>query len=104
MITFKLVKDGPFEFALDEQSNKIIIIDILDGGIISKHGGFKIGDQLRLVNGEELNGKQLEDVVDLLEKLMEDKLTVINKCIYEKYLKLYFKKYYFKGFFRINGL
>lgn len=95
MITFKLVKDGPFEFALDEQSNKIIIIDILDGGIISKHGGFKIGDQLRLVNGEELNGKQLEDVVDLLEKLMEDQTSVINKCILWKIFEIILKNIIF---------
>lgn len=39
-------------------------------------GGLKIGDQLRLVNGQELNGKHLDDVVDILENIMEETTNV----------------------------
>jgi hypothetical protein len=38
LFTFRIKKDGPFEFALDLVNSKTTVIDILDGGIIFKHG------------------------------------------------------------------
>ncbi len=33
-----LNKNGPFEFVLDIVNNKLLIVDIFDGGIIANHG------------------------------------------------------------------
>ena len=77
LIGFKVVKDGPYEFVLDVVDDEIVIIGILDGGIIDKHGGFKIGDQLVSVNGTYLNGLQFLNSINRLEELMEDDVSVI---------------------------
>lgn len=77
LIGFKVVKDGPYEFVLDVVDDEIVIIGILDGGIIDKHGGFKIGDQLVSVNGTYLNGLQFLNAINRLEELMEDDDIVI---------------------------
>lgn len=72
LLKFKIKKDGPYEFVLEDIEDKIIITGIFEGGIIYKHGGPKIGDELLDVNGVMLKGKTLSECVDILEEEIQD--------------------------------
>lgn len=72
LMDFSIDKNGPYEFVIDLIDESIIVIAVVEGGIIQKHGGIKAGDELISVNDFNFTGKPLESVVDYLESLMEN--------------------------------
>lgn len=74
---YRIKKEGPFEFALDlvDLDKKIVITNIFEGGVISKHGGVRQGDQLVAVNGQPLDGNSFPEAIMLLEQTMEEKVS-----------------------------
>ncbi|RNA00756.1 hypothetical protein BpHYR1_024812 [Brachionus plicatilis] len=72
-LKFKIKKDGPYEFVLEEIGDKILITAILEGGIIFKHGGLKVGDELFDINGIRLKGCSILNCVDILEMEISNK-------------------------------
>ncbi|CAF0980634.1 unnamed protein product [Brachionus calyciflorus] len=77
LLKFKIKKDGPYEFVLEEFEDKIIITGIFEGGIIYKHGGPKVGDELLDVNNIKIKGKSLAKSVEILEHEISDSNRVI---------------------------
>lgn len=70
------MKDGPYEFALDVVDNRLIVIDIFPGGIIHRHGGVLVDDELLELDGVKLNPDDFYDCVHKLEIVLEDKTHV----------------------------
>lgn len=74
-MNFSIIKDGPYEFVLDLVDDSVIVIAVVEGGMIQKHGGIKAGDRLISVNEYSFAGQSLELVVDHLESLMNNQTT-----------------------------
>ena len=89
MLEFKIKKDGPYEFALDVIDNKLFVIDILPGGIIHRHGGLLIDDELVELNGAKFDAENFYECIHMLETALEDKTSV-------SYFSLFFKIFYFR--------
>lgn len=81
-LIFYRKKDGPYEFVLEELEEKIIITAILEDGIIFKHGGIKVGDELIDINGLKLKGCSILNCVDILEMEISNKNKVNHYFIF----------------------
>jgi hypothetical protein len=57
---------------LDIINNELVIIEIFEGGIIQRHGGFRCGDVLLASNNLKLSGRTFPEAQLRLEKAMED--------------------------------
>jgi hypothetical protein len=73
---FRIKKDGPYEFALDVIDNQLIIVEILPGGIIDRHGGLLIYDELKELNGVKFDPYNFYECIHLLESALDDATTV----------------------------
>jgi hypothetical protein len=73
---FKIKKDGPYEFALDVVDNQLIIVEILPDGIIHKHGGLLVNDELKELNGVKFDPANFYECIHLLESALDDNKSV----------------------------